>query len=162
MPRLVTLALVLTLPALTLAGEFNKKLSPGDAAPAWQNLPGTDGQKHALADLKDKPVVVVVFTCISCPVAEDYEERILAFAKKYAEKVAVVAVNVNTVPEDRLDKMTARAQEKKYPFPYLYDESQKIAKDYGATYTPEFFVLDGERKVAYLGALVVYQVGSLF
>lgn len=60
---------------------------------------------------------------------------------------------VNTVPEDRLDKMKARAEKRKFNFPYLYDETQQIAKDFGATYTPEFFVLDKERKVVYMGAM---------
>jgi peroxiredoxin len=138
------------------AGQYNDKLNIGDAAPAWADLPGTDGKKQALSDLKDKDVVVVVFTCCSCPAAGDYEERILAFARKYAgpgDKVALVAVNVNTGEEDRLPQMTARAKKKSYPFPYLFDESQKIGRDYGAQYTPEFFVLDKARKVVYMGAM---------
>jgi peroxiredoxin len=142
--------------ALTAAGEFNKTLSVGDAAPAWADLDGTDGKKHALADLKDKDVVVVVFTCNSCPVAVDYEDRIIAFAKKHAAadaKVAVVAINVNTAKEDQLPEMKKRAEKKKLPYRYLYDPSQAIAKKYGAKYTPEFFVLNKERKVVYMGAL---------
>jgi peroxiredoxin len=136
------------------AGDFNEKLKIDDPAPAWTNLPGTDGKRHSLADLKDKQVVVLVFTCNSCPVATGYEDRIIALAKRYSEKyVAVVAVNVNTIEEDRLDKMTERAKDKGFPFPYLYDDSQQIAKDYGATYTPEFFVLDRDRRVAYMGAM---------
>lgn len=138
------------------AGEFNKKLNVGDPAPAWRDLPGTDGKKHSLADLKDKDVVVVVFTCNSCPIALDYEDRIIAFGKKYAStdaKVALVGINVNTIPDDRLDKMKIRAEKKKYNFPYVYDETQKIAKDFGATYTPEFFVLNKDRKVVYMGAM---------
>jgi len=90
-------------------------------------------------------VVVVVFTCNSCPIANDYEGRVNAFAKQHAgpeSKVALVAINVNTIPDDRLDKMKQRAEKKKYSYPYLYDETQKIARDYGANYTPEFFVLD--------------------
>ena len=83
------------------AGKFNKKLSIGDKAPTWANLEGTDGKKHSLADLKDRDVVVVVFTCNTCPVATDYEDRIIAFAKDNP-KVAVVAVNVNTVKGDQL------------------------------------------------------------
>src|SRR5690606_8194054 len=65
------------------AGEYNKVLSIGDAAPAWSDLPGTDGKLHSLADLAEKPVVVVVFTCISCPTAADYEDRIQALAQTY-------------------------------------------------------------------------------
>src|SRR3954464_15497686 len=100
------------LPALAAAGEFNKTLSVGDPAPAWTDLPGTDGQKHSLADHAGK-VVVLVFTCNSCPVAEAYEDRIAGFATKYKDRVAVVAVNVNTIPEDRLDAMKKRADKKK-------------------------------------------------
>lgn len=135
------------------AGEFNKTVNVGDPAPAWSALPGTDGKKHSLADLKNKDVVVVVFTCNSCPMAVEYEERIMAFTKKHAGKVAVVAINVNTVAEDRLPRMVDRAKERNFNFPYLYDESQKIARAYGAEYTPEFFVLDKQRRIAYMGAM---------
>ena len=134
------------------AGRYNKVLNIGDPAPAWADLPGVDGKKHALADLKED-VVVVVFTCNSCPIAEDYEDRILTFHKKYAGKVALVAINVNTIPQDRLPKMQERAKEKGFTFPYLYDASQKIARDYGAVYTPEFFVLNKERRIAFMGAM---------
>jgi peroxiredoxin len=138
------------------AGEFNKKLSVGDAAPAWSELPGTDGKKHSVGDLKDKAVIVVVFTCNSCPVAESYEDRVIEFAKKYAagdSKVAAIAVNVNTIEDDRLPKMQERAKEKGFPFLYLFDESQRIVRDFGAMYTPEFFVIDKDRKIAYMGAM---------
>ena len=151
MPRCL-LALCL-LPAVVTAGEFNKKLSLGDPAPAWKDLPGTDGQKHSLSDHKDKELVVLVFTCNSCACSEEYEDRVIAFARKYTDKVALVAVNVNTIPDDRLDAMKKRAARKKFPFEYLYDESQQIARDYGATYTPEFFVLTKDRKVAYMGSM---------
>jgi len=147
-----TLLAVALLPAVSLAGEFNKTLSVGDAAPAWTDLPGTDGKKHSLADHADRPVVLV-FTCNSCPVAEAYEDRVIAFAQKYKDKLAVVAINVNMIPDDRLDAMKKRAAKKKFPFEYLYDETQKIARDYGATFTPEFFVLTTDRKVAYMGAM---------
>src|SRR5260370_25776006 len=68
-------------------------------------------------------------------------------------KVAVVGINANTIAEDRLDKMKERAKEREFPFPYLFDETQKIGKLYGAMYTPEFFVLNKSRKVVYMGAL---------
>jgi peroxiredoxin len=136
------------------AGEFNEVLSIGDAAPKWSGLPGTDGKTHSLADLKDKAVVVVVFTCASCPVAADYEERIGELATRYAAKsVAVVPICVNHGKQDRLDALTARVEKRKLKFHYLYDESQRIAKDFGAVFTPEFFVLDQERKVRYMGAM---------
>src|SRR5438093_1104199 len=80
-------------------GKFNKVLGIGDKAPEWKDLEGTDGKKHSFADLKDKEIVVMVFTCNGCVVAEAYEERIIAFAEKFAQpesKLAFVAINVNT------------------------------------------------------------------
>jgi peroxiredoxin len=138
------------------AGRYNMVLSIGDAAPAWADLPGVDGRTHALADLKEKDVVVVVFTCNSCPIAEGYEDRIIAFDKKYCGpggKVGLVAINVNVIAEDRLAAMRERAKQKGFRFLYLHDPTQKIGKDYGAVYTPEFFVLDRQRKIAFMGAM---------
>jgi peroxiredoxin len=153
---LVTLTTALILTTTAQGGRYNQKLNIGDAAPQWHNLPGTDGQAHSLADLKEKDVVVVVFTCNSCPVAVAYEDRLLAFARKYAtadSKVALVAICVNDRTEDRLPQMKERARSKGFSFPYLYDQSQQIGRDYGATITPEFFVLDRERKIVYMGAM---------
>jgi peroxiredoxin len=136
------------------AGEFNSVLNLGDPGPAWTNLPGVDSKTHSLSDLQGKQIVVVVFTCNSCPIASDYEDRIIAFAKTYAgpdKSTAVVAINVNTVEEDRLPQMKERAESKGFPYPYLFDKTQKIAKAYGAVFTPEFFVLDKDRKIAYMG-----------
>lgn len=150
-----SLLLAFAFASASQAGEFNKVLKVGDAAPEWTDLPGTDGKKHSLADIEDKDAVVVAFTCNSCPFAVEYEDRIVAFAKKHAgesSKVAFVAINVNTIKEDGLPEMTKRAEKKKFPFAYLFDESQGIAKKYGANYTPEFFVLGKDRKVAYMGA----------
>jgi len=146
--------MVLSLPAV--AGKYNAVLNIGDAAPAWTDLEGVDGKKHALTDFADKDVVVVVFTCNSCPVAADYEDRILAFSKKYAGpegKVGLVAINVNTIEEDRLPHMKERAEARGFTFPYLYDESQAIGKAFGAAFTPEVFVLDKARKVVYMGGI---------
>tara|TARA_B100000029_G_scaffold503161_1_gene579629 strand:- start:6 stop:644 length:639 start_codon:yes stop_codon:yes gene_type:complete len=151
---LVIAGCLLLLAAVMEAGEFNPVREIGDAAPAWSKLPGTDGQLHSLADLKDKDVVVVVFTCNSCPYAVDYEDRLIAFQKKYAShNVALVAINVNKVPEDALPAMKKKARAKAFPFAYLFDESQKIAKDYGALFTPEFFVLNKQRKIVYMGSM---------
>ena len=137
-------------------GKFNKVLGVGDKAPAWENLEGTDGKSHSLADLKDKDVVVVVFTCNSCPVAAGYEDRIMAFAESYAKpdsKVGLVAINVNTAKDDALPAMKTRAEKKKLNYPYLFDPTQEIARKYGAMFTPEFFVLDKNRNVIYTGSM---------
>ena len=147
---------VLCLCGLVQAGEFNEVLKIGGPAPAWKDLPGTDGKMHSLIDLKEKSAVVVVFTCNSCPVAEAYEDRLIAFAKQYAGpegKAALVAINVNKIEEDKLPKMTEKAKAKGFTFPYLYDDTQKIAKAYGANFTPEFFVLDQDRNVVYMGRM---------
>lgn len=152
----VLLSLLLNAAARTVGGEYNPTLSIGDVAPAWSSLPGVDGKMHSLADLKGKEVVIVVFTCNSCPAAELYEDRLITLAKKHAGpdgKAAVVAINVNLVEEDLLPAMQERAKKKKFPFPYLIDETQQIGKAYGANYTPEFFVLNKDRKVVYMGAL---------
>lgn len=142
--------------AICRADNFNDVLKPGDPAPAWKALPGVDGKKHSLADLADKEVVVVVFTCVSCPAAQDYEGRIAEFVKKHAgpkAKTALVAINVNATSEDGFTQMKEWATARQFTYPFLYDESQKIAKLYGANYTPEFFVLNKDRKVVYLGAM---------
>lgn len=159
--RTARLACLLTMlawlaPSTAQGGKYNDVLNIGDAAPVWTDLPGVDDKQHSLADLSNKPVVVVIFTCNSCPIAVDYEDRIIALAKKYSSadsKVAVVAINVNNVEADKLPKMRERAELKGFNFPYLYDESQKIARQFGANFTPEFFVLNAERKIAYMGGM---------
>lgn len=136
------------------AGQYNQVLNIGDAAPAWSDLVGVDDQKHSLADLSDSKVVVVVFTCNSCPYAVDAEDRLLALHQEFAERgVALVAINVNQVEDDLLPAMKAKAKQKGFQFPYLFDETQKIARDYGAIYTPECYVIDRQRKIRYMGAL---------
>jgi peroxiredoxin len=160
------LASLLLCDSLAEAGKYNEVLSIGDKAPQWKDL--TDvvtGKKHSLADLKDAQVIVVAFTCNSCPVATDYEDRVLKLAEKFATgasvkepsaakgNVQVVAINVNRVRDDLPPAMKARALKRKYPFPYLYDETQQIARDFGANFTPQFFVLDRERRVVYMGAM---------
>ncbi|MBY0461025.1 MAG: redoxin domain-containing protein, partial [Gemmataceae bacterium] len=150
-----TLALLTLAAAHAGAGKFNKKLDIGSAAPTWENLEGIDGKKRSFADWKDKDVLVVVFTCNSCIVAEGYEERLTAFAaecNKEGSKVGFVAINVNTGKADALPAMKDRAEKRKFGFTYLYDPSQKTAVAYGALFTPECFVLNKDRKVVYMGA----------
>ena len=109
MNRVVIALSVVLASSLATAGQFNVVRNIGDAGPAWKDLPGTDGKTHSLADL-DKKVVVVVFTCNSCPVATDYEDRIIALAKKHADRVALVAINVNRTPDDSPEKMKQEAR----------------------------------------------------
>lgn len=148
--------LCLTCRLIQAQESYNLVLEIGSQAPAWTDLPGADGQKHSLSELKEKDVVVVAFTCLSCPTASDYETRINDLAKKYSAKdspVAVVAICVNPKPEDQLEAITKKVKDKGYEFTYLYDESQKIAKEFGAVYTPEFYVLNKDRQVVYFGAM---------
>src|SRR5687767_8634830 len=94
----------------------------GATAPEWKNLPGTDDKQHSLADIKDAEAVVAIFTCNSCPVAIAYEDRLIALANEYKDKdVEFVAINVNNDESNGLAAMKERAEEKGFPFAYLYD-----------------------------------------
>jgi peroxiredoxin len=145
---------IATLPPADAAAQskFNKVVEIGAKAPEWSDLPSVDGKSHSLSEFRDAKAVVLVFTCNHCPVAKQYEERLIQFAKAHEKQVQVVAISVSHNAADRLDKMKSRAAEKRFPFPYLYDESQQSARAYGATVTPHFFVLDADRKIAYMGA----------
>jgi peroxiredoxin len=142
------------------AGQFNKKISLGDAAPTFK-LPGTDGKEYSLDSFKDKDVLVIAVTCNECPVAQDYQDRLLAFAKKYTgdkSKVGFLAVNVNPSLDEKgdsesLPKMKELAKTKGFTFPYVRDETQALGRKLGATRTPEIFVFNKERKLVYTGAV---------
>ena len=140
------------LPAEELAAKFNRVLKIGDRAPNWGELPGVDGKNHSLAEFKESKAVVVVFTCNRCPVSKQYAERLEKFVKHYDKQVTIVAISVSHHPVDRFQAMQERQAKKPYPYQYLYDESQKSGRAYGASATPQFFVLNKDRKVAYMGA----------
>ncbi len=136
------------------AGEFNRVLSIGDPLPSWTDLEGVDGAKHSTADFSESKVLVIAFTCNSCPYAVDIEERLIKLDGRYApSEVQVVAINVNTGEADSLEAMKERAAAKGFAFEYLFDPTQKIARDFGATRTPEFFVFNDDRKLVYQGSL---------
>lgn len=138
--------------------KFNKVLRLGDAAPAWTDLPGVDGRRHALADLRAAKAVVVFFTCQHCPVAAAYEARFNELAKTLSDQgVRVTAINVSRQAGNDLPAMQARAKEHGFAFAYLRDASQQTARKFGAFATPHVFVLDGDRKVAYMGAFDDHQ-----
>ena len=119
-------------------------------------LPESDtNRKWALDDFREE-AMVVVFTCNHCPYAQAVEDRIIALARQFQNKVDFVAISANDVdnfPDDAPGKMAQRAREKGYPFPYLYDESQAVAQAYGAACTPDFFLYGPERKLTYRGRL---------
>ena len=153
----LVLGLLTMIGTVALAGKYNPTLKIGDAAPDWNGLEGVDGKPHALKDLADKEVVVIAFTCNTCEYAVDHEQRLVALAKKFADeggKAALVAINPNMIEADLLPAMQERAKEQGFTFPYLHDASKhQVTKSYGITFTPEFVVLNNDRKVIYLGAL---------
>ena len=128
----------------------------GSSAPDF-SLSGVDGNTYSLGSFKDKPILVVAFWCNHCPYVQAWEDRTVAVQKDYAAKgVQFVAINANdeaSYPEDDFDHMVERSKSKGYNFPYLRDESQKVAEAYGAVCTPDFFVLDAARKLRYRGKL---------
>jgi len=124
------------------------------------SLLNVNGKKVSLSDYKKAKGFIIVFTCNHCPFSQAYETRILELDKKYASKgFPVIAINPNDeaiVPDDSYENMKARSSEKKYTFPYLHDESQEIAKIFGATRTPHIFILkkEGDKNVVkYIGAI---------
>ncbi len=150
---IVTFAVVVVMVSAATSG-FGAKLEIGDDAPDWSGIIGIDDQQHGLSDYKEAKLIVLVFTCNHCPVAKAYEERLVALQKAYGPKgVRVIAANVNNLADDKLGPMKRRAEQMKFNFPYLYDPTQEIARDHGATVTPHVFVLDGRRKIAYMGAI---------
>lgn len=141
----------------TCCAAKGKALKIGEAAPTFSGLTGVDDKQHGLSDYGKAKLVVVVFTCNHCPVAVAYEDRLIALQKDYEPKgVQVLAINPNSAkvqPPDSFENMKKRAKEKEFNFPYLHDETQKVARQYGATCTPHVFVLDKDRKIAYMGAV---------
>ncbi len=147
-------SLTFALALLTLPSAA-AELAVGTKAPEFKGLEGVDGKKLSLDDLKDAKVLIVCFHCNECPVASDYQDRYIEFMKKYQDQgVAFVAVNCDIVnaDEENLKTMRARAEEKKYNFPYVIDPTGKLADDYTAKATPHLFVFDSQRKLQYSGA----------
>lgn len=134
-------------------------LQIGHQAPDF-TLPATDGNTYSLADFASSPFLVVFFTCNHCPYVVGSDEVTRATVEKYADRgVAFVGINSNSVstkPLDSFEHMVARMAEKQYPWLYLRDDSQEVAKSYGALRTPHFYVFDQERKLVYTGRGVDY------
>lgn len=157
MKRSLTAALLVPMLLIAVqagnAAKYNDVVDIGDKAPAFKNLKNIDGKEKSLSDYSDKKVVVVVFSCNTCPIVFDYENRMIQFASKYAKKdVALVAINCNTNGGNDLSEMKERAESLGFKFDYLADPGQKTKEAYGATCTPHFFVLNKDRKIAYMGA----------
>ncbi len=131
----------------------------GDKAKDFKLL-NLDGKYQTLSELTGEKGMILVFTCNTCPVAQAYQDRIIAIDKKYRSKgYPVVAVNPNDTdikPGDNLESMVQRASEKGFTFPYLKDVTQEAYREYGATVTPHVFVLTreaGDFVVSYIGAI---------
>ncbi|WP_139991738.1 thioredoxin family protein [Paenibacillus paridis] len=129
-------------------------LQLGEQAPDFR-LPATDGNTYSLHDFVQNETLVVFFTCNHCPYVVGSDEVTRATAEKFkSQGVAFVAINansVNTKPDDSFAHMVERMQEQQFPWTYLHDETQEVAKQYGALRTPHFFVFDKARKLIYTG-----------
>jgi peroxiredoxin len=138
------------------AEEVHPILALGSPAPDFA-LPGVDGQTHKLSDYAASPVLVVVFTCNHCPIAQMYEQRIQQLANDYKNKgVAVVAIQPNDPEAIRIDELDSsdRVQYKHLTYPYLYDgETQQVTRAYGPQATPHVFVFDQQRHLRYEGRM---------
>lgn len=129
-------------------------LQLGEKAPDFK-LPATDGKTYSLDDFKTARVLVVFFTCNHCPFVIGSDEVTRATALRFKDKgVAFIGINSNsenTHPEDGFDTMVKRMEEHKFPWVYVRDKSQDVARAYGGLRTPHFFVFNHERKLVYTG-----------
>ncbi len=140
-------------------GLFANGLRPGDPARDFR-LKNVDGRMVSMADYKDAKGFILIFTCNHCPYSVAYEDRIIDLQRKYAPLAyPVIAVNPNdpaVQAADSYEKMIERARDKKFNFPYLFDDGQKVFPHYGATRTPHVFILekvDNDLIVRYIGAI---------
>ena len=145
--------------AVELAASNSGGLAIGDVA-ADINLKDVDGSMVSYADYPDAKGFIVIFTCNTCPFAVASEDRIIALDKKYKEKgYPVIAINPNdpaVQPDDTYELMQKKAEDKAFTFPYLYDSSNSVYAQYGATKTPHVYLLNKEKKgkvVKYIGAI---------
>jgi peroxiredoxin len=138
-------------------------LALGTKAPDFK-LPDTEGKIVSLKDFADKKALLVVFMCNHCPFVKHIIDKLVEVVREYQPKgVAVVGINSNDVdsfPQDKPSAMARVAKEKDFMFPYLYDESQSVAKAYKAACTPDFFLFDGGRKLVYRGQMDDSRPGS--
>ncbi len=128
----------------------------GSLCPDFQ-LPGVDGHLHSLKDFKGSRALLIMFICNHCPYVQAVEDRLILLSKELQSLGAqIVAISSNDgvrYPADSYENMKKRSQEKKYTFPYIYDETQNVAKKFGAVCTPDFFVYDENLLLAYRGRL---------
>lgn len=139
-----------------MAATSSTMTALGFQAPDF-SLPDPEGRLVSLSDYADAPALLVMFICNHCPFVIHVRDELAHLGRDYGPQgVAIVAIssnNIETHPQDSPDKMAAEAQAAGYTFPYLYDESQEVAKAYRAACTPDFFLFDGNRKLYYRGQL---------
>lgn len=120
-------------------------------------LPGVDGRTYSLRDFEGEKALLVMFICNHCPYVKAIEDRLIALGRHFLNspvKIVAICSNDATVKtDDSFENLKKRAEEKGYPFPYLHDESQQVAKAFDAVCTPDFFLYDGSMKLAYRGRL---------
>lgn len=137
------------------AADESDSLALGDTAPDFA-LPGTDDATHSYAGDSAARATVVIFTCNHCPYALAWEDRLLALGAEYQHYgVRFLAINPNDAslkPADSFENMKVRTAEKGWPFPYLRDDSQEVARAYGALTTPDVFIFDDDDRLVYRGA----------
>jgi peroxiredoxin len=128
----------------------------GTSAPDF-NLPDTEGHMVSLSNFAQAPALLVIFMCNHCPYVKHVLHNLVELIKEYQEKgVAVVGINSNDVdsfPEDSPEMMAREARKAGFTFPYLYDESQEVAKAYRAACTPDFYLFNKQRKLIYRGQM---------
>src|SRR2546421_3775092 len=128
----------------------------GVACPDFR-LPAVDGKRYARDDFAGAPVLVVMFLCNHCPYVKAVEDRIIALAREYGGKgvqlVGICSNDAASYPDDSFDKLAERWRDKGYGFPYLHDESQAVARAFGAVCTPDVFVYDQNRRLSYRGRI---------
>jgi|SRR6478735_1726290 len=156
--KTVNFLVVFCLLALVAASPVRNGYEVGDTATDFK-LKNVDGKMISLADYKTAKGFIVVFDCNTCPYSKAYNDRIVALSKKYANDFPLLAINSNSPEEssgDSFEEMVRHAKSNGYDFPYLVDETQQIARTYGATNTPHVFVLNKTQdglKVAYIGTI---------
>ncbi len=137
-----------------MALTSSNMLPLGTKAPDFQ-LPDTTGRIVRLSDFAEAPALVVAFICNHCPYVKHIRAGLAAFGRDVqARGVAVVAINSNDVasyPEDSPERMAEEVRNAGYSFPYLYDESQEVARAYRAACTPDFYLFDRDRRLVYRG-----------
>jgi peroxiredoxin len=120
-------------------------------------LPAVDGKTYARDDFAGAKALVVMFICNHCPYVKAVEDRIIRLAKEYGPRgvqlVGVCSNDAETYPDDAFPALAQRWRERGYGFPYLHDESQDVARAFGAVCTPDIFVYDGARRLAYRGRI---------